>query len=41
MYQINKVTWQDHGERRMGLTDFTPETQDLRHIKLQEERPSD
>ena len=26
MYPINKMTWQD---RRMGLTDFTPETQDL------------
>lgn len=29
MYQINKATWQDHGGRLMGLTDFTPETQDL------------
>jgi muramidase (phage lysozyme) len=34
MYQINKVTWQDHGERRMGLTDFTPETQDLIAVSI-------
>ena len=34
MYQINKVTWQDHGERRMGLTDFTPETQDLIAVSM-------
>lgn len=34
MYQINKVTWQDHGARRMGLTDFTPETQDLIAVSM-------
>ena len=34
MYQINKMTWQDHGERRMGLTDFTPETQDLIAVSM-------
>lgn len=34
MYQINRVTWQDHGEHRMGLTDFTPETQDLIAVSM-------
>lgn len=34
MYQINKVTWQDHGERRMGLTDFSAETQDLIAVSM-------
>ncbi|MGK5022898.1 paar repeat-containing protein [Janthinobacterium sp. LB2P10] len=34
MYQINKATWQDHGERRMGITDFTPETQDLIAVSM-------
>jgi muramidase (phage lysozyme) len=34
MYQINKATWQDHGEGRMGLTDFTPATQDLIAISI-------
>jgi len=34
MYQVNKITWQDHGERRMGLTDFTPETQDLIAVSM-------
>jgi muramidase (phage lysozyme) len=34
MYQINKVTWQDHGERRMGLIDFSPETQDLIAVSM-------
>lgn len=34
MYQINKVTWQDHGERRMGLTDFTADTQDLIAVSM-------
>lgn len=29
MYQITMDTWKDHGTTRMGLTDFTPETQDL------------
>jgi muramidase (phage lysozyme) len=38
MYQINKVTWQDHGERRMGLTDFTPETQDLIAVSMLQAR---
>lgn len=34
MYQINKATWQDHGARRMGLTDFTPQTQDLIAVSI-------
>jgi muramidase (phage lysozyme) len=34
MYQINRATWQDHGESRMGLTDFTPETQDLIAVSI-------
>lgn len=34
MYQINKLTWRDHGGRRMGLTDFTPETQDLIAVSI-------
>ena len=34
MYQINRVTWQDHGERRMGLTDFTAKTQDLIAVSM-------
>jgi muramidase (phage lysozyme) len=34
MYQITKATWEDHGERRMGLTDFTPETQDLIAVSI-------
>lgn len=34
MYQINEVTWKDHGARRMGLTDFTPETQDLIAVSI-------
>lgn len=34
MYQINEATWQDHGEGRMGLTDFTPETQDLIAVSI-------
>ncbi|WP_254442110.1 paar repeat-containing protein [Duganella vulcania] len=34
MYQINKLTWQDHGEGRMGLTDFTPDTQDLIAVSI-------
>ncbi|MCG2583062.1 paar repeat-containing protein [Massilia sp. TS11] len=29
MYQITQETWRDHGGAAMGLTDFTPETQDL------------
>lgn len=33
-YQINKITWLDHGERRMGLTDFTHETQDLIAVSM-------
>lgn len=28
-YQINKANWQENGIKKMGLTDFTPETQDL------------
>lgn len=34
MYQINKRTWGDHGTRRMGLMDFTPETQDLIAVSM-------
>ncbi|EEF26807.1 Lysozyme, putative [Ricinus communis] len=34
MYQINKATWQYHGEGRMGRTDFTPETQDLIAVSI-------
>jgi muramidase (phage lysozyme) len=34
MYQINKATWQDHGDGRMGLTDFAPETQDLIAVSI-------
>jgi muramidase (phage lysozyme) len=34
MYQITKATWEDHGGRRMGLTDFTPETQDLIAVSI-------
>jgi muramidase (phage lysozyme) len=33
-YQINRATWQDHAEHRMGLTDFTPETQDLIAVSM-------
>lgn len=28
-YQINKMNWQENGVKRMGLTDFSPHTQDL------------
>lgn len=28
-YQITKATWEDHGVKMMGLTDFSPHTQDL------------
>lgn len=28
-YQINKANWQENGEKKMGLTDFSAETQDL------------
>lgn len=34
MYQITKDTWKDHGGNAMGLTDFTPETQDLIAIDI-------
>jgi muramidase (phage lysozyme) len=34
MYQITKVTWEDHGIRRMGLTDFSPGTQDLIAVSM-------
>ncbi len=34
MYQINQGTWKDHGEGRMGLTDFGPETQDLIAVSI-------
>jgi len=29
LYQITYDTWQDHGIKSMGLTDFSPHTQDL------------
>ena len=28
-YQINKANWQENGVKKMGLSDFSPETQDL------------
>lgn len=28
-YQINKINWKENGEKKMGLTDFSNETQDL------------
>lgn len=28
-YQITRANWQENGVKRMGLTDFSPETQDL------------
>ncbi|WP_244917811.1 glycoside hydrolase family 24 protein [Pseudacidovorax intermedius] len=28
-YQITKANWQENGVKKMGLTDFSPETQDL------------
>jgi muramidase (phage lysozyme) len=34
MYQITKATWEDHGGRRMGLIDFSPETQDLIAVSI-------
>jgi muramidase (phage lysozyme) len=34
LYQITKETWKDHGERRMGLTNFTPDTQDLIAVSI-------
>jgi hypothetical protein len=34
LYQITKPTWHDHGETGMGLTDFTPETQDLIAVSI-------
>ncbi|MBV5323370.1 paar repeat-containing protein, partial [bacterium] len=34
LYQITKPTWHDHGENGMGLTDFTPETQDLIAVSI-------
>lgn len=33
MYQINIPTWKDHGGK-MGLTDFSPKTQDLIAIEI-------
>jgi len=33
MYQINMVTWRDHGGK-MGLTDFSPKTQDLIAVEI-------
>lgn len=34
LYQITKPTWNDHGENGMGLTDFTPDTQDLIAVSI-------
>jgi muramidase (phage lysozyme) len=34
MYQITIGTWRDHGGKKMGLTDFTPRTQDLIAVDL-------
>jgi len=34
LYQITKPTWHEHGENGMGLTDFTPETQDLIAVSI-------
>jgi len=34
MYPINKATWQNHGVGRMGLTNFTAETQDLIAVSM-------
>lgn len=34
MYQIIKVTWEDHGKEHMGLVDFSPETQDLIAVSM-------
>ena len=34
MYQITIDTWVDHGKKAMGLTDFTPATQDLIAVDL-------
>lgn len=28
-YQINKANWRENGTKKMGLVDFSPETQDL------------
>lgn len=33
MYQINIATWRDHAGK-MGLTDFTPKTQDLIAVEI-------
>jgi muramidase (phage lysozyme) len=33
MYQINVITWKDHGGK-MGLTDFSPKTQDLIAVEM-------
>jgi muramidase (phage lysozyme) len=34
MYQITIATWRDHGTTSMGLTDFSPHTQDLIAVDL-------
>ncbi|MYN41614.1 paar repeat-containing protein [Duganella sp. FT109W] len=34
LYQITKPTWHDHGENGMGITDFTPDTQDLIAVSI-------
>lgn len=34
MYQITIDTWRDHAGKNMGLTDFTPRTQDLIAVDL-------
>ena len=34
MYQINRDTWSEMGGQKMGVTDFTPEHQDLMAIEI-------
>ena len=34
LYQINKSTWEDFGKRRLGITNFTPESQNLIAVEM-------
>ena len=34
MYQINRMTWNEMGGQKMGITDFQPEHQDLMAIEI-------
>lgn len=34
LHQITELTWHDHGENRMGLMDFTSQTQDLIAVSI-------